>query len=81
MRRYFSTVYYLLEVNIGKSEVGFKILERKETRDRSWREIRRDMSAEAKRLNEKDTYCSCEMPRITYKAVPPMCLFCGRLER
>lgn len=86
MRRYYSTAYFLLEVSINvESEYGtqvrFKILKRVETEDRPWREIRRDMSAEAKRLHETETYCICEMPRITYKAVPPMCLFCGRLKR
>ena len=80
MRRYYCTVYYLLEVDIGENEIEFKVLKREETEDRPWREIRRDMSAEAKRLHEADTYCNCEMPRITYKAHPPMCLFCGKLE-
>jgi hypothetical protein len=81
MRSYYSTEYLLLEVDISEDEVEFKILKEEQTEDRPWREIRRDMFAEAKELHEADTYCSCEMPRITYKAVPPMCLFCGRLEK
>ena len=52
MRRYYSTVYYLLEGDICEDQVEFKVLKREETEDRPWREIRRDMSAEAKRLNE-----------------------------
>lgn len=54
MRRYYSTVYMLLEVKAVASNGNafiLTILEREETQDRPWREIRRDMSAEAKRLN------------------------------
>jgi hypothetical protein len=32
-------------------------------------------------LREKETMvCSCKEPRITYKAVPPMCLWCGKVK-
>jgi len=55
MRRYYSTVYFLLEVDISEDQVSFNVLEREETEDRPWREIRRDMSTEAKRLHEVDT--------------------------
>lgn len=44
---------FLLEVDMSEEKwVNFEILEQEETEDRPWREIRRDMSAEAKRLNE-----------------------------
>ena len=78
MRRYYCTKYLLLEVDMDDDEfIRFKILEEEETEDRPWREIRCDMFAKAKELY---TFCSCEKPSITYKAVPPMCLWCGKLE-
>jgi hypothetical protein len=55
MTRYYSTKYFLLEVDIEEEWVSFEILEKQETEDRPWREIRVDMFAEAKRLNEVDT--------------------------
>ncbi len=41
-----------------------------------WRE---DFVAHNKRI-ERSKICTCEKPRITYKAVPPMCLWCGKAE-